>query len=69
MVTRTKPAADPARTIDVYNPITDQVIDRIADSTPGQVAAAVAEARAAQPAWEAMGVEQRAYLLRRWAGG
>ena len=62
-----KAAAEQARHIEVVNPITGRVIDRIPDSTPQEVAAAVAEARAAQPAWEAMGVERRLRLLRRWA--
>lgn len=68
MVARVKPAAaGPARTIEVRNPVTGHVIDRVADSTPQDVAAAVAAARVAQPAWEAMGVERRLRLLRRWA--
>ncbi|MGQ9887349.1 MAG: succinic semialdehyde dehydrogenase [Aggregatilineales bacterium] len=59
--------AQQARHIEVINPITGRVIDRVPEHTPEEVAAAVAEARAAQPAWEAMGLERRLRLLRRWA--
>src|ERR671915_1110923 len=52
-------------TIDVENPATGQVIRTLAVTAPDEVAAMVARARAAQPAWEALGFEGRGRVLRR----
>ena len=51
--------------IEVENPATGQVIGRVPNKGPDEVAAAVARARAAQPAWEALGFEGRGRVLRR----
>lgn len=53
--------------IDVLNPVTGQSIGTIPVTTVDQVRQAAERARAAQPAWEALGVKTRASLLRRWA--
>src|ERR1700745_1289301 len=56
-------------TIAVHNPATGQTIGHVPDMTAEQVAELVARARAAQPAWEAIGFEGRArvmYHLRAW---
>jgi acyl-CoA reductase-like NAD-dependent aldehyde dehydrogenase len=53
--------------IDVKNPVTGEIIGAVANSGPPQVRAAVARARAVQPAWEARGVLGRARFLRLWA--
>ena len=44
---------------DSYNPATGEVIGHVAQSTEAQLAQAVAAARAAQPAWEALPDEAR----------
>lgn len=67
MATVETTAAQQARYMEVVSPLTGRVIDRVPEHTPEEVTAAVAEARAAQPAWEAMGVKRRLHLLRRWA--
>lgn len=54
-------------TIPVTNPVTAEVIGEIPVATPEEVRAAVERARAAQPAWEARGVRERARLVRAWA--
>lgn len=51
----------------VTNPVTGAEIGRITPAGRDAVQAAVDRARAAQPAWEALGVKARARLLRRWA--
>jgi acyl-CoA reductase-like NAD-dependent aldehyde dehydrogenase len=61
----TTSSASPAP-IEVANPITGEIVARVPNSTPDEVRAAVARARAAQPAWEARGVLGRARLLRLW---
>jgi acyl-CoA reductase-like NAD-dependent aldehyde dehydrogenase len=43
------------QTIDVENPATGQVVRTLPVTTPDEVTAMVARARAAQPAWEALG--------------
>lgn len=50
--------------IDVDNPATGEVIGAIENMSPSQVAALIERARAAQPAWEALGFAQRAKLVR-----
>ena len=52
-------------TIEVENPATGQVIRTLPVTAPGEVAGLVARARAAQPAWEALGYDGRARVLRR----
>jgi acyl-CoA reductase-like NAD-dependent aldehyde dehydrogenase len=51
--------------IEVENPATGEVIGRVPNAGPDEVAAAVARARAMQPAWEALGFEGRARVFRR----
>lgn len=53
--------------IDVTNPVTGEVFDRIPVTTPEEVADAVERARFAQKTWGALAVKERAILLRRWA--
>jgi acyl-CoA reductase-like NAD-dependent aldehyde dehydrogenase len=52
-------------TIEVENPATGQVIRSLPVTPLDEVAELVARARAAQPAWEALGFEGRARVLRR----
>jgi acyl-CoA reductase-like NAD-dependent aldehyde dehydrogenase len=54
-----------AETITVENPATGQVIRSLPVTSPDEVAGLVARARAAQPAWEALGYEGRGRVLRR----
>src|SRR5215210_5617315 len=51
--------------LDVVNPATGGVIATVAQSNSDDVRAAVARARAAQPAWEALGFEGRGKILKR----
>jgi acyl-CoA reductase-like NAD-dependent aldehyde dehydrogenase len=57
------PAA--ADVIVVRNPATGDIIRTVAAVGPDQIPAVVARARAAQPAWERMGFDGRATILRR----
>jgi acyl-CoA reductase-like NAD-dependent aldehyde dehydrogenase len=52
-------------TLDVENPATGQVIRTLSVTPPDEVPALVERARAAQPAWEALGFEGRGRVLRR----
>jgi acyl-CoA reductase-like NAD-dependent aldehyde dehydrogenase len=52
-------------TIPVVNPATGAVVRTVAAVPPSAVADVVARARAAQPAWEALGYEGRSRILRR----
>ncbi|MBU2693738.1 aldehyde dehydrogenase family protein [Pimelobacter sp. 30-1] len=52
-------------TIAVENPATGQVIGTVPDLSADDVAAAARRARAAQPAWAALGYDGRAAVLRR----
>ncbi|KRC53225.1 succinate-semialdehyde dehydrogenase [Nocardioides sp. Root79] len=61
----TRTAASTSSMIEVRNPATGRVIDRVPSRTPDEVARAAAAARAAQPAWEQLGFEGRARVLRR----
>src|SRR3954451_19397512 len=54
-----------ADTIEVTNPATGEVIRSVPVVAPQDVAPLVARARAAQPAWEALGYDGREKLLRR----
>src|ERR1700754_3353441 len=66
MAATEQPAAPAgADTIEVTNPATGEVIRTIDAVAPGAVAELVARARAAQPAWEALGYDGREKLLRR----
>jgi acyl-CoA reductase-like NAD-dependent aldehyde dehydrogenase len=51
--------------IAVENPATGEVIGRVAGTSPEQLRAMAERGRAAQPAWEALGFEGRARVLRR----
>jgi acyl-CoA reductase-like NAD-dependent aldehyde dehydrogenase len=60
------PTSNGARTtIAVQNPATGKVVRTVPATAPEDVAAVVARARAAQPAWEALGFDGRARILRR----
>jgi len=63
MATIEKPSA--TETIQVENPATGQVIRTLPVTSQDEVRALVDRARAAQPAWEALGFEGRARVLRR----
>jgi acyl-CoA reductase-like NAD-dependent aldehyde dehydrogenase len=60
-------AAQEADRIAVRNPVTGEIIGHVPATSPAEVKAAVDRARAAQPAWAARGVKERAALLQRWA--
>ena len=60
--TNGKPAG---KTIEVHNPATGELIGTVAACSPDDVAAMVERARAAQPAWEALGFDERGRILRR----
>src|SRR5215216_7997820 len=51
--------------IRVENPATGEFVASVPRVAPGAVPALVARARAAQPAWEALGFDGRAKVLRR----
>jgi lactaldehyde dehydrogenase / glycolaldehyde dehydrogenase len=51
-------------TIDVFNPATSELIDRIPESTPDVIDQAVQAAKRAQPAWEALPAIERARHLK-----
>src|SRR3954453_12791670 len=57
--------AEAAATIEVENPATGQVIRSVPVTSPAEIPSLVARARAAQPAWEALGYEGRGRILRR----
>ena len=61
----TNATATAAGDIAVENPATGEVIAHVPDTTPEQVAELARAARAAQPAWEALGFEGRGRILRR----
>ena len=54
-----------SQTIDVENPATGEVIRSVPVTPPETVARMVADARAAQPEWEALGFEGRGRVLKR----
>jgi acyl-CoA reductase-like NAD-dependent aldehyde dehydrogenase len=54
------------RRIVAVNPATGEALRELECATDAEVAAAVKRARAAQPAWEAAGVERRVKVLRRF---
>lgn len=51
--------------LEIRCPADGRVVGRVPDETPESVADAVAELRAAQPSWEALGAKGRAVWLRR----
>jgi acyl-CoA reductase-like NAD-dependent aldehyde dehydrogenase len=57
--------SDTTQEIAVENPATGAVTARVPAASAADVEAAVARARAAQPAWDALGLEGRAQVLRR----
>src|SRR5215203_2096166 len=60
-----QPAPAGAQDIRVENPATGELVATVPRIDPAAVAALVARARAAQPAWEALGFDGRARVLRR----
>jgi acyl-CoA reductase-like NAD-dependent aldehyde dehydrogenase len=54
-----------AKTVEVHNPATGELIATVAALGPEDVAAAVDRARIAQPAWAALGFDGRGRILRR----
>jgi acyl-CoA reductase-like NAD-dependent aldehyde dehydrogenase len=56
---------DAASTISVENPATGEVIRSVPVTSPEAIPGVVARARAAQPAWEALGYDGRGKILRR----
>ncbi|MCH7531562.1 MAG: aldehyde dehydrogenase [Gemmatimonadetes bacterium] len=52
-------------TLKSYNPATGEVVGEVPVTPASDIPAVVARARAAQPAWEALGLEGRAELLRK----
>jgi acyl-CoA reductase-like NAD-dependent aldehyde dehydrogenase len=56
-------AAAEAETLEVLNPATGEVIAKLDVDSPETVAKTVARVRAAQPDWEAMGIEGRYHWL------
>src|SRR5271155_2814874 len=59
------PTEDGHRRLGLASPATREPVGEIVVTTPGEVTAAIARARAAQPAWAARPVEERAAILRR----
>src|SRR5882757_11082653 len=55
--------AGAAETLEVLNPATGETIARLPVDSPEAVAKTVARVRAAQPDWEAMGIEGRYHWL------
>src|SRR5215213_11752759 len=60
-----QPAPAGAQDIRVENPATGELVATVPRIDPAEVGALVARARAAQPAWEALGYGGRARVLRR----
>ena len=63
--TNGKPASGSGGTVEVHNPATGELIGSVPAMSPDDVTAAVERARAAQPAWDAMGFGERGRILRR----
>ncbi len=51
----------------VVNPVTGETLARVPNASADEVRAAADRARAAQPAWAALGVRDRARRVQRWA--
>ncbi|MGH2962823.1 MAG: aldehyde dehydrogenase family protein, partial [Solirubrobacterales bacterium] len=60
------PAGSSGETFEVHNPADGSVITSLPVQGPAEVRDAVARAREAQPAWEALGHDGRYVLLGRW---
>ena len=58
--------APAAETFDVHRPTDGSVIESVAIDSPERVREVVGRVRAAQPAWDAMGIEERFRWLARW---
>src|SRR5215211_5650707 len=65
MSTVERPGASGTDDIRVENPATGEFVAGVPRVEPGAVPALAARARAAQPAWEALGFDGRAKILRR----
>jgi acyl-CoA reductase-like NAD-dependent aldehyde dehydrogenase len=63
--TQAGPDGSGARTVEVKNPATGEVIASVPALSPPEVGELVARARRAQPGWEALGFDGRAKVLRR----
>ena len=50
-------------TLKSYNPATGELVGEIPATPIGEIAQIVARARAAQPAWRALGADQRAATI------
>ncbi|HKH35300.1 MAG TPA: aldehyde dehydrogenase family protein, partial [Beijerinckiaceae bacterium] len=59
-------AGTSGRTADVYQPMTGEVIAKVALASRGEVRAAVEDAAAAQPAWAATNPQRRARVMMRF---
>jgi acyl-CoA reductase-like NAD-dependent aldehyde dehydrogenase len=59
------PTADGHRRLGLANPATRESVGEIIVSTPAEVTAAIARARAAQPAWAALPAAERAAIIAR----
>src|SRR4051812_36478769 len=59
-------AASTGESFDVLRPADGSVIRSVPVDAPAQVAEVVARVRAAQPAWEALGIQERHRWLARW---
>src|SRR5687768_5166341 len=63
--TNGKPESSSGKTVEVHNPATGQLIGSVPAMSPEDVGRAVERARAAQPAWDALGFAERGRILRR----
>src|SRR5271156_1454934 len=62
-IVQTVEAASGGRRMRVSSPATEQPIGDVTVTTPDEVRAAVARARVAQPAWEALGFDGRSRIM------
>jgi acyl-CoA reductase-like NAD-dependent aldehyde dehydrogenase len=62
------PATATKEEFEVRNPATGELVDSVPKLGNEDVAEAAARARAAQPAWEALGIDGRAEILKRFGG-
>src|SRR5215210_7948770 len=60
-----EPSAQPQQQIEVENPATGAIVSSVPILSADEVRALAERGRAAQPAWEALGFEGRARVLRR----
>ncbi|MBL7325621.1 aldehyde dehydrogenase family protein, partial [Escherichia coli] len=59
-------AGTSGRTTEIFQPMDGTVQGRVALATPNEVRAAIANAKAAQPAWAATNPQRRARVLRKF---